>query len=252
MAQVPAAVRTLSVLKLLAAAPGSLSAAVIARKLELPRSSTYHLLQAMQNEGFLTYYPDERTWGLGVSVFEVGSAYLRHEPLERLARPLLAALVNSVAVPVVAHLGILQGRETLYLLKEAPRKPVTLVTDIGVRLPAHLTASGRAILAALPAAQVRAVFPSHDAFSDRTGRGPQSPAELRTVLSDELRAGFSFEDEFVTEGYVSLAAPVLDRSGHPTASIACTLRKQDYSQDSQTVIAAAIHKAVRELERRSR
>ncbi len=252
MAQVPAAVRTLSVLKLLAASPGPLPAAVIARNLELPRSSTYHLLQAMNDEGFLTYFPDERTWGLGVSVFEVGSAYLRHEPLERLARPLLATLVSSVPVPVVAHLGILQGRETLYLLKETPRTPVTLVTDIGVRLPAHLTASGRAILAALPPAQVRAVFPSLESFSDRTGRGPRTPSELRAVLADEYRNGFSFEDEYVTAGYVSLAVQVVDRSGHPTAAIACTLRKQDHSEESQSHIVNAINKAVRELERRLR
>ena len=47
-----------------------------------------------------------------------------------------------------------------------PGRP-PLVTDVGVRLPAHLTASGRAILAPLPAAQVRALYP------DRRGvRGP--------------------------------------------------------------------------------
>ena len=63
----------------------------------------------------------------------------------------------------------------LYLLKEQPavaRIPVTLVTDVGVRLPAHLTANGRSILAHLPAAQVRALFPSARGFVDRTGRGP--------------------------------------------------------------------------------
>jgi DNA-binding IclR family transcriptional regulator len=41
-----------------------------------------------------------------------------------------------------AHLGVLHGRETLYLIKEQPRRPVLLVTDVGVRLPAHLTAVG--------------------------------------------------------------------------------------------------------------
>jgi DNA-binding IclR family transcriptional regulator len=47
-----------------------------------------------------------------------------------------------------AHLGVLHGAETLYLLKEQPPVapiPVTLVIDVGVRLPAHLTASGRSI-----------------------------------------------------------------------------------------------------------
>ena len=57
---------------------------------------------------------------------------------------------------------MLHGRDVLYVVEErAPGRP-PLVTDVGVRLPAHLTASGRAILAALPAAQVRALYPDAD------------------------------------------------------------------------------------------
>ena len=50
----------------------------------------------------------------------------------------------------------------LYVIEErAPGRP-PLVTEVGVRLPAHLTASGRAILAALPTAQVRALYPDRE------------------------------------------------------------------------------------------
>ena len=250
--QVPAAVRTLAVLKLLASATSSLPAAVISRNLDLPRSSTYHLLQAMEREGFVTYFPEGRTWGLGVSAFEVGSAYLRHEPLENLARPMLRSLVAGLRTPVVAHLGILQGRETLYLLKETPKSHMTLVTDVGVRLPAHLTASGRAIVSHLSDAQFRAIFPNTEALVDRTGKGPQTLSELRNVLTDERRRGFSFEDEFVTPGYVSVAMPVLDRVGHPTAAIACTTSKSTFNKDVETHIVGGIEKAVRDLTARLR
>ena len=250
--QVPAAVRTLAVLKLLATSSGSLPAAVISRNLDLPRSSTYHLLQAMEREGFVTYFPEGRTWGLGVSTFEVGTAYLRHEPLENLARPILRALVASMRTPVVAHLGILHGRETLYLLKETPKSPMTLVTDVGVRLPAHLTASGRAIVSHLSDAQFRATFPNADALVDRTGKGPQTLSELRSVLVAERKTGYSFEDEFVAPGYVSIAMPVLDRVSHPTAAIACTTKKDSFDKDVETHIVAAIEKAVRDLTQRLR
>ncbi len=55
--------------------------------------------------------------------------------------------------------------------RSAPPGRPPLVTDVGVRLPAHLTASGRAILAALAPAQVRALFPDRAAFSTRHGAG---------------------------------------------------------------------------------
>ena len=110
----------------------------------------------MAEEGFVTHLPEERRYGLGVAAFEIGSAYSRQEPLQRLARPLMARLVD---VRHTAHLAVLHGREVLYVVEErAPGRP--LVTDVGVRLPAQLAASGRAMLAALPAAQVRALFPS--------------------------------------------------------------------------------------------
>ena len=187
----PAATRALAALRVLAAAPGPITAAALGRQLGIPRSSTYHLLAAMSGAGFVTHYPEEERWGLGVGAFEIGAAYLRHEPLERLGRPLLHRLAHDVAsrAAVVAHLGVLHGRETLYLLRESPQTPVTVVVDVGVRLPAALTASGRAMLAELPAAQVRALFPSKDAFVDRTGVGPHLPDRAHAPARGRARAG---------------------------------------------------------------
>ena len=124
----------------------------------------------LRREGFVTHLPEERRYGLGVAAFELGSAYTRQEPLQRIARPVLARLVDATTHN--AHLAVLHGRDVLYVVEErAPGRP-PLVTDVGVRLPAHLTASGLAMLAALPPAQVRALFPSRAAFVQRHGVGP--------------------------------------------------------------------------------
>jgi DNA-binding IclR family transcriptional regulator len=110
----------------------------------------------------------------------------------------------------------------LYVVEErAPGRP-SLVTDVGVRLPAHLTASGRAILAALPAAQVRALYPSAEAFVDRNGVGPRTPSALRRLLADTRRRGYASEDGEVTPGLASVAAVVRDHTGHPVAGLAVT------------------------------
>ena len=217
---VPAARQALRILTFLASRPGPAGATSIARQLGLPRSTTYHLLAELHAADFVVHLPEERAYGLGVAAFEVGSAYLRHDPLERLARPLLARLVEQTRE--TAQLGILQGAETVYLLKAQPRSPLTLVTDVGVRLPAHLTASGRAMLAHLPAAQVRALHPSAASFSSRTGRGPQTLRELRETIRREKHQGYAEEDGQVTEGYASVAACVFDHGSRPIAAVALT------------------------------
>lgn len=219
---VPALRRGLAVLRLLASHAGPMTATAVAGELGLPRSTTYHLLGELAAAGFVTHLPEDRRYGLGVAAFELGSAYLRHDPLERLARPLLTRLVRRVGR--TSHLGVLHGNETLYLLREQPDRPQPLVTDVGVRLPAHLPASGRAMLGRLPAAQVRALFPTARGFVRRTDRGPADLPSLRRLLAAERRRGWAVEDGHVTPGYASVAAPVLDHGDRPVAAISVTFR----------------------------
>jgi DNA-binding IclR family transcriptional regulator len=233
--KVPAVTRAVGVLQVLAAHPDPVRAATIARQLELPRSTVYQLLAALEAAGLVAHLPEERGYGLAVGVFELGAAYLRNEPLERVSRPLLSRLVEQVEV--TAHLGVLHGRETLYLLKEQPIGATPLVTAVGVRLPAHLTASGRAMLAHLPAAQVRALYPDAAAFVDRTGAGPRRPATLRWLLADERARGWAEEDGQVTPGLASVAAAVFDHQARPVASIGLTFASDDYCAPARRGLA---------------
>jgi DNA-binding IclR family transcriptional regulator len=242
VSSVPAVSRALAVLRTLASHTGPVPAAVLARDLALPRSTVYHLLTVLEREGFVVHLPEARAYGLGVGAFELGSAYLRNDPLERLARPLLARLVEQTGHTV--HLGVLHGRETLYLLKEQARTAVPLVTDVGVRLPAHLTAVGRSMLAALPRAQVRALYPNRDAFVDRTGAGPRTPSELRDVLARERARGWSVEDGHVTPGISSIAACVLDYGQRPAAAVGCTFPSSAIASDDERAELARLVRGV--------
>ena len=65
-------------------------AAAIARDLGLPRSTVYHLLAVLRDEGFVVHLPEQRRYGLGVAAFELGSAYARQEPLRWIAGTVLS------------------------------------------------------------------------------------------------------------------------------------------------------------------
>jgi DNA-binding IclR family transcriptional regulator len=225
MGQVPAASRALRVLRFLASQPEPVALDRIARSCALPRSTAYHLLTAMIDEGFVTHLADVHRYGLGVAAFEVGSGYSRQEPLQRISRRTLTDLVDRTGR--TAHLAVLHGRDVLYIVEERAPGRQPLVTDVGVRLPAHLTASGRAVLSALPAAQVRALYPDASAFVDRHGVGPRTLSALRSVLSQTRRRGYATESGEVTPGFASVAAAVLDHNAHPVAGIAVTYADTD-------------------------
>jgi DNA-binding IclR family transcriptional regulator len=246
MTQVPAATRTLQVLRFLAAQPDPVPLERVAAALDLPRSTAYHLVNAMIEQGFVTHLAEERRYCLGVAAFEVGTGYARQAPLQRIAHRPLARLVDRVGQS--AHLVVPHGRDVLYVLEERAPGRSPLVTDVGVRLPAHLTASGRAILAALPESQVRALYPDRDAFVDRHGRGPQSLSALRAVLGETRRRGYAEEDGEVTPGFASVAVAVLDPNGTPLAGIAATYDSRE--QVDLAALVAAVSTTARAVTRR--
>jgi DNA-binding IclR family transcriptional regulator len=246
--RVPASTRTLWVLQFLAAQTGPVPAQTIASHVGLPRSSVYDLLTAMAELHFVTHFPEDGRWGLGIGAFEIGSAYLRHDPLERLARPLLSRLVFNL--DETAHLSVLHGSNLVYLLKVQPPHPITLISDVGVKLPAHLTASGRAMMAHLSKSQVRALFPSPGSFVKRTSLGPRNLAELRRILSVESRDGYAVERGHITENYTSIASAAFDYLGLPVAAIGVTFRSEVYEEGDLVRMALRVRQAANDLTER--
>jgi DNA-binding IclR family transcriptional regulator len=221
MSVVPAAAQVLAVLQYLSRQAGPVPAGSISRDVGLPRSTTYHLLETMQRAGFVTHLPEERRYGLGLSAYELASGYDRQAPLQRLARTPIAKLVDTTGY--TAHLAVLHGRDVVYVIEERAPRRAPLITDVGVRLPAAGTASGRAMLACLPNAQVAALLPNADAFVIRNDDGPRSPSALRQLLVGTRRKGFAEEHDEVTPGYSSIAVPVRDHLRYPIAAVALTV-----------------------------
>lgn len=214
---VKSATRVFDILEVLAAHAQPMATMAIARECGIPKSSAHHLLNVMLERNYVTYYEHERAWGLGVSIFEVGSAYLRRTPLQRLGRPILESVCADTGE--TCHLAILHGADVLYLDKEEPAgNGPNLVTDIGVRLPAHLTAVGWAILSELPEAQVKAAIGGGPMVT-RTGTGPDRIDALLKGLATVRAKGFAFDDQMVTPGICYLAAPVFSHSDQPVAAI---------------------------------
>lgn len=215
----PAAERTLDILEFIAT-HGETRAAMLAQTLDIPRSSVYQLLDVLERHGFVTCLKDRHTYGIGFKTFEMGSAYSRQHRVSRIAHPVLARLVDDTGEN--GHLAVLHGSQIVYVLEERAAGRPPLVSGVGVRLPSHLTASGRAMLAGLSQAQVDALYPNRAAFVDRTGVGPKSPRDLRTLLNAIRLTGFAEEHGDVTPGFDSYAVAVRDYNGYPIAGLALT------------------------------
>ena len=241
-AKVPAADQTLQILSLLAGARGPMPASMIASRLDLPRSTVYQLLATLQAHGFVMHLPDERRYGLGHAAVELSFAYARQAPLTRIGTPLLARLVDELGLS--GHLSVPHGREVLYVIEQRAAGARPLISDVHVRLPMPLTASGRAILAAMPKAQVRALFPNRHAFEQWHGddRDVLRYSRLRRVLDETITRGYALEVDSISEGLSSVAVPVLDHRGWPIAAIAITYDDDSLSADELAAVVAGLRR----------
>jgi DNA-binding IclR family transcriptional regulator len=249
-AKVPAADQTLQILSLLARSKGPMPASMIATRLGIPRSSVYHLLATLLSHGYVMHLPEEKRYGLGIAAVELNSAYARQEPLSRIGRPLVAMLVDKLRMS--GHLAVPHGRDVLYVVEErAPGSP-SLVSDVDVRLPMQHTASGRAILAALPKAQARALFPNKAAFVSREDDPDHIDryTRLRAVLDETKTRGFSIERASVTAGLFSIGVPVLDHRSWPVAALAVTFPEASVPEERFAEVAAEVRRTAEVLSSR--
>ncbi|MGV3160216.1 IclR family transcriptional regulator [Corynebacterium sp. 32222D000AT] len=210
--QVPAAHNALRILSLLSTIDVPISAARIRSELDLPRSSTYHLLNELVESGFVVHLPENQTYGLGLAAYAMASAYTTQQPLVRMSHRYVEQAANLAGGS--GHLSRLAGSEVVYLHEVRSPGAVSLVTEVGVRLQALRSASGRVMLAYLPEAEARATF----ATAGQEG----SLRQFRERLAQVRERGWEEETEEISRGQASLAVPVLDHLARPAASLAVT------------------------------
>jgi len=252
VSEVPAARHTLQIIRYLAGHGGPVRASTVSRDLGLPRSSVYHLLNVMRDEGFLLHSPEDQAYVLSPLVADIGSSVLCSNSLGRLAKPILERLVAETGLPIVAHLGVLQHADVVYASKVSAHRAPAVVTSIGVRLPAHLTATGRAMLASIPAAQLRASYPRGQTLAVRAGPGPTTSEQLDEILLETRERGWAVEDGDITLDYGSVAAAVYDHNHYPTAAIGLTFRGSAFDDRQWERLGLATRSAAEALSQRIR
>jgi IclR family transcriptional regulator, acetate operon repressor len=213
----------------------------------IPKSSTHHLLNVMLERGWVIYFEADKGWGLGPAAFETGSAYLRSQPLQRVARPILQRL--TAATERTSHLAVLHGADVLYLDKElhcdVGRR---FITEVGIRLPAHLTSVGRAMLAELTPAQVRALY-VRPVLVKRTERGPVTVGKLLEELREVKERGCAVEFGLTTPDVGCAGAAVVSHEGFPTAAVGVSFVRTGDCPSLRSRIAKEVVTAAGELSR---
>ena len=219
--QVPAVTRALTLMDHLAEQRQPMSLSRLSADLGLPKSSVHGLCHTLASFGYLRRHADG-SFQIGPRVMRLAEAFIAGTDV---AQEFNALWGEGATEPTETMLlSVLSGSEVLYVAARQGSRPLGLAFKVGMRLPAHLAASGRAMLAWRDEARVRQAFESQTP-PRLTGKGPQTLAAVLSDLALVRQRGYSIDDESIREGVWCIGAPVFDAAGQAVAGVGVCINK---------------------------
>lgn len=210
---VPAVARAVAIMDVVANS-GHIGTNEIARRLNFPKSSTANICLELEEAGLLVRR--ESGYALGRKLLELGGHYLQSVDALREYYDLCASL--PILSRESSRIAILDGTDVLYLGKYEGRQQIRLTANIGDRFPAACTATGKALLAQLPIAEVKERYKRKPAaFVLLTTKSLRNVTELLSDLDSVRIRGYSIDDEEATEGVTCFGYAVQGFRGDATA-----------------------------------
>ena len=203
----PAVTRAAAILDVLAE-NGNVAAgpSELARRLGLPKSSIANICTALADAGLVRRVGTGFT--LGRKLAELGGAYLTSVDLVQEFYEVCTELPAGSEETV--QLAVLDGIEMTYLARHDGKQPVRLTSQIGRRLPASVTATGKAALASIDETEVRRRYEGHTLLA-LTARSLATLDALLDELAVIRERGYSMDDEETVEGVVCFGVSIPGR-----------------------------------------
>lgn len=208
--------RGLFILETIADRP-SMTLAEISAACDLSPATASRILKTLESRGFVVRDPDTKAYGIGLKTFEVGSRFLSETRLLETCRFIPRKL--SAATGQSTTLGILDRSDVVYIDAQEGSSTLRSTPRVGMRAPAHATASGKCLLA----------FRWAEGLMEAIGPGPFAPMTDKTILTlDALKrdlmatrkSGLAFDNEELHPDISCVACPIYDRSGVVVAALA--------------------------------
>ena len=172
---------------------------------------------------------DGRQFRLASRALRLGHAYVASDALTQVAQPILE--MTSERTRESASIAVLDSQDAVFVARSTHRRSLSTGLEVGARLPAYCSATGRVLLAEMPKEDVRFLLNrmSRPALTPRTRTG------LRDILQEIDRArqqGYALIDEELEIGLRSIAVPLRTGRGELVAALSLSVATQRMTRDA--------------------
>ncbi len=228
----PAAFRAIQVLETISRRSAPMTITEIAVAIPLAKSSVSNLLESLEAAGVVRRA--QGGWTLDYKALEIGQAVLTSTDLVAEFRRLTGQ--QRFLARETTLLAVLDGVDVLYVARHDGQQEIRLASDIGRRLPAVVTALGKAMLASLPDVELERRLATIETMPRPTSRSHRTVDELRRDLAACRARGYAIDDEQNTPG-VTCFSVALSGARQPTAVSTTLLTQRVTPQHRERLIA---------------
>ena len=214
----------------------------MSKRVGLHNSTTFHLVKTMVQLGYVSQLAESRKYRIGRRMFTLAAGAMDEIELVSVATPVLEKLTGETGE--YSHFAIRSGEQVVVVAKTAGSGIFQLVDRTGAVRPAHATALGKVLLAALAPAQLARYMETCD-LQPFTAKTIVEPEALLREIDEVRRKGLAFDDgEFDAEARC-VAVPVRDFTGRVAGAIGMSgpmwrLSLQALQEKSKHVREAAV------------
>jgi IclR family transcriptional regulator, KDG regulon repressor len=208
--------RAFSILEEIARSRDGISLAELSKRVGLHNSTTFHLVKTMVTLGYVRQLKDSKRYRVGRPLFALAASSLDDVEMVSMATPVLEDLSRETGES--GHFAVRMGDSVVVIARTSGSGAFQLTDRVGVIRPAHCTALGKIVLAALRPEQL-------ERYLQRAELKPHTPKSiveigvLRQEIEEIRKAGIAYDDcEFDAE-LRCVAVPVRDFTGQVIGAI---------------------------------
>jgi DNA-binding IclR family transcriptional regulator len=192
-----------------------MSLSELAGRLDLAPSTTHGIVRTLVEHGMVVQERGSSRYQLGPAVLQLGNVYLDTLELRSKAIPWAEDLARRTGMAV--RTGVLLIDNVVIIQHEPRPDGSRQMPEVGIVIPAHASALGKAILAFVPAEADRLL--STGELRSMTGETLTSPDEIRAQIGQIRSTGIAREQDEAVIGEGAVASPVFDSWGDVVGAI---------------------------------
>lgn len=208
--------RALQILDLFNEQATELKITEISKLMGLSKSTLHSLLKTLQLHGYIDQNPENGKYRLGMKLVERGHFVVGSIDIRQKAKGWLTELSQHTGQ--TTHLGILDGREGVYIEKIEGKLAAIAYSRIGRRLPVHATAIGKVLIAWLGESERNALLEGYQ-YTAFTPATLASRDALLAALAQTRELGYALDSEENEQGVRCVAVPVWNHESRVVAAL---------------------------------